>query len=382
MTEDVEGDKPMLTAIGKLFAEGAPSLKARLVAIYLVLAVLNVGAWIWALIAFEGRPALLGIALVVYGLGLRHAVDADHIAAIDNVTRKLMQEKKRPVSVGFFFAMGHSAIVVVVAAAVATAAMMLGGFEALKDVGGTISTGVSALFLLAIAAMNVVIFASIYRSYRRVRAGGAYVEEDLDILLNNRGFLARLFRPLFRLVGKSWHMLFLGFLFGLGFDTATEIAMFGLSGAQAAQGMSIVTIMVFPLLFAAGMSLIDTTDGVMMLGAYDWAFVKPMRKLYYNMTITLVSVAVAVLIGGIEALGLLGRQAGPHRRPLGRGGRLERQFQQSGLRHHRHLPRRLGRLLRRLQGQRPGRGRGADGRIDLSPAAPSRRARCPADATA
>ena len=206
---------------------------------------------------------------------------------------------------GFFFAMGHSAIVVVVAAAVATATMMLGGFEALKDVGGTISTGVSALFLLAIAAMNVVIFASIYKSYRRVRAGGAYVEEDLDILLNNRGFLARLFRPLFRLVGKSWHMLFLGFLFGLGFDTATEIAMFGLSGAQAAQGMSIMTIMVFPLLFAAGMSLIDTTDGVMMLGAYDWAFVKPMRKLYYNMTITLVSVAVAVLIGGIEALGLL-----------------------------------------------------------------------------
>ena len=300
----------MLTALQRLFAEGSSSLRTRLVAIYLVLAALNVGAWIWALIAFEGRPALLGIALVVYGLGLRHAVDADHIAAIDNVTRKLMQERKKPVSVGFFFALGHSTIVVVVAAAVAAAASMLGGFEALGELGGTISTSVSAVFLLAIAGMNIVIFASIYRSYRRVRAGGAYVEEDLDILLNNRGFLARLFRPLFRLVGKSWHMFFLGFLFGLGFDTATEVAMFGLSGAQAAQGMSVASILVFPMLFAAGMSLIDTTDGVLMLGAYDWAFVKPMRKLYYNMTITLVSVAVAVLIGGVEALGLLGDKLG------------------------------------------------------------------------
>ncbi|HEY5226662.1 MAG TPA: HoxN/HupN/NixA family nickel/cobalt transporter [Methylovirgula sp.] len=298
----------MLTYLKRLITAGAPDLKARLVAIYCVLAVLNIGAWIWAIVAFHDKPVLLGVALVIYGLGLRHAVDADHIAAIDNVTRKLMQMKQRPVAVGFFFAMGHSAIVVFVAGMVAAAASMLAGFQSLQAVGGTVSTAVSALFLFAIAAMNIIIFISIYKSYRRVRTGGIYVEEDLDILLNNRGFLARIFRPLFKLVTKSWHMFPLGFLFGLGFDTATEIAMFGVSAAQAAKGIPFAAIMVFPVLFAAGMSLIDTTDGVMMLGAYDWAFIKPMRKLYYNLTITLVSVVVAVLIGGIEALGLLADQ--------------------------------------------------------------------------
>lgn len=300
---------PMLM-IKQLFDDSSPDLKGRLVFIYSVLAVLNAGAWIWTFIVFWDNPALLGIALVVYGLGLRHAVDADHIAAIDNVTRKLMQENKRPVSVGFFFALGHSAVVVIVAAAVAGAATMLGSFQNYQEIGGTISTSVSALFLLVIAAMNIVIFASIHKTYRRVRAGGRYFENDLDILLNNRGFLARIFRPVFKLVNKSWHMLLLGFLFGLGFDTATEVAVFGMSATQAAKGISIEAILVFPVLFAAGMSLVDTTDGVMMLGAYDWAFVKPMRKLYYNMAITLVSIAVALLIGGIEALGLISDKLG------------------------------------------------------------------------
>jgi nickel/cobalt transporter (NiCoT) family protein len=300
----------MFTSIKRLFDESAPDLKARLISIYALLAVLNIGAWVWALIGFWDRPALLGIALVVYGLGLRHAVDADHIAAIDNVTRKLMQMNQRPVAVGFFFAMGHSLIVIVVAALVAGAVSQLGKFQSFQDLGGTISTSVSALFLLAIAAMNIIIFASIYKTYRRVRAGGAYVEEDLDVLLNNRGFLARIFRPVFKLVTQSWHMFPVGFLFGLGFDTATEVAMFGVSAAQAAKGVPFAAILVFPILFAAGMSLVDTTDGVMMLGAYDWAFVKPIRKLYYNMTITLVSVVVALLIGGIEALGLIADQFG------------------------------------------------------------------------
>jgi nickel/cobalt transporter (NiCoT) family protein len=300
----------MLKMIKRLFDESAPDVKARLVSIYALLAILNVGAWIWALIGFWDKPALLGIALVVYGLGLRHAVDADHIAAIDNVTRKLMQMKQRPVSVGFFFAMGHSLVIIVVAALVAGAVNLLGRFQSFQDIGGTISTAVSAIFLLAIAAMNIIIFASIYKSYRRVRAGGAYVEEDLDVLLNNRGFLARIFRPVFKLVTRSWHMFPVGFLFGLGFDTATEVAMFGVSAAQAAKGVPFAAILVFPVLFAAGMSLVDTTDGVMMLGAYDWAFIKPIRKLYYNMTITFVSVVVALLIGGIEALGLIGDQFG------------------------------------------------------------------------
>lgn len=298
----------MLTALKRLFNESGPDMKARLVTIYAVLAVFNIGAWAWAFIAFYDRPALLGIALVCYGFGLRHAVDADHIAAIDNVTRKLMQMKQRPVTVGFFFAMGHSAVVVIAAGAVTVAATLLGGFDSFQSVSGIIGTAVSSLFLLIIAVMNIFIFVSIHKSYRRVRSGGVYVEEDLDILLNNRGFLARLFRPLFKLVTQGWHMLPLGFLFGLGFDTATEVATFGVAAAQSAKGVPFISVMVFPILFAAGMSLVDTTDGVMMLGAYDWAFIKPMRKLYYNMTITLVSVVVAVVIGGIEALGLIADQ--------------------------------------------------------------------------
>ncbi|HEY2036781.1 MAG TPA: hypothetical protein VGG96_07190, partial [Steroidobacteraceae bacterium] len=146
---------------------------------------------------------------------------------------------------------------------------------------------------------------SVWRTFQHVRSGGIYVEEDLDLLLNSRGFAARLFRPLFRLVRTGWHIYLLGFLFGLGFDTATEVALLGISATQAAHGTSVWVIMVFPALFAAGMSLVDTTDGILMLGAYQWAFVKPVRKLFYNMAITLVSVAVALGIGGIEALGLI-----------------------------------------------------------------------------
>jgi high-affinity nickel-transport protein len=157
--------------------------------------------------------------------------------------------------------------------------------------------------------VNIAIFVSVYRSYRRLRLDGAYIEEDLDVLLN-RGFLSRVLRPLLQLVTRSWHMFPLGFLFGLGFDTSTEVAMFSVSAAQATEGVPFGAILVFPILFAAAMSLIDTTDGVMMLVAYDWAFVKPMRKLYYNMTITLMSVLVALVIGGIEVLGLIGSRLG------------------------------------------------------------------------
>jgi high-affinity nickel-transport protein len=299
----------MRTALRGLFDERSASLRAPLIGIYGLLIAGNLGAWAWALALFRDQPLFLGTALLAYGFGLRHAVDADHIAAIDNVTRKLMQEGKRPVSVGFFFALGHSTVVILAAAGVAATATVLSThFEQFKSVGGIIGTAVSATFLFAIAAANLVILRSVWRTYRHVRAGGSYVDEDFDLLLNNRGLLARLFRPMFRLVGKSWHMFPLGFLFGLGFDTATEVSLLGISATQAGQGLSIWSIMVFPALFAAGMSLIDTTDGVLMLGAYNWAFVKPMRKLYYNLTITSVSVVVAVLIGGIEALGLIGDQ--------------------------------------------------------------------------
>lgn len=296
-----------MTRVFPSLLRASPSgVRGRTIALYAVLVIANAAAWIWAFALFREQPILLGTALIAYGFGLRHAVDPDHIAAIDNVTRKLMQDGQRPVTVGFWFAAGHSAVVALGAGVIALAsAAMQGGFQEFRSVGGIISTSISALFLFVIAGINLVVLRSVYRSFRSVRRGGAYVEEDFNTLLNSRGLLARLFRPMFRLVTRSWHMLPLGFLFGLGFDTATEISLLGIAATEAARGVSLSAIMVFPALFAAGMALIDTTDGVLMLHAYDWAFVKPIRKLYYNFTITLVSVVVAFAIGGIEALGLI-----------------------------------------------------------------------------
>ena len=259
--------------------------------------------------AFRHYPLLLGTALLAYSFGLRHAVDADHIAAIDNVTRKLMQEGKRPVAIGFMFSLGHSTIVVLGSAAIAATALALQHrMDGARMVGGVIGTLVSALFLFGIAAVNIVVLSSIYRAFVRVRNGAPYVDEDFDMLLASRGFLSRLFRPMFAMIRRSWHMYPLGVLFGLGFDTATEIGLLGISAAEASKGLPLWSIMAFPALFAAGMSLIDTTDNILMLGAYGWAFIKPVRKLYYNMTITFVSVVVALVVGGIEALGLLAGQ--------------------------------------------------------------------------
>jgi nickel/cobalt transporter (NiCoT) family protein len=280
--------------------------RAKVIAIYVVLFAFNLVCWLWALLAFHQYPVLLGTAFLAYSFGLRHAVDADHIAAIDNVTRKLMQEGKRPVAVGFMFSLGHSTVVVAGSIAIAATAFALQHrFEAAGQIGGVIGTLVSTLFLFGIAIANLIVLRSIYQAFRRVRRGEPYVEEDFDILLGSRGFLSRLFRPIFRMIRRSWHMYPLGILFGLGFDTATEIGVLGISAVQASKGLSLWSILVFPALFAAGMSLIDTTDNILMLGAYGWAFVKPIRKIYYNMTITLVSVIVAFAVGGIEALGLM-----------------------------------------------------------------------------
>lgn len=286
------------------------SLRRRIGWLFGLLVAANVAAWIWAFSLFHDQPLMIGTALLAWGLGLRHAVDADHIAAIDNVTRKLMQDGQRPITVGFWFAIGHSAIITIAAVAIALTTSALSQFEAFKQIGGVVATTVSALFLFTIAAMNLIILRSVWKTFAHVRAGGTYVEEDLDLLLGNRGLLARLFRPVFRLINRSWHMAPLGFLFGLGFDTATEVAILGLSANQAANGLSIGTVLVFPALFAVGMALVDTVDGVVMLGAYEWAFVKPIRKLYYNITITLISALVAIVIGGIEAMALIGDKLG------------------------------------------------------------------------
>jgi high-affinity nickel-transport protein len=292
-------------------SEQVPGLRRNVIGIYGVLLAFNVGAWLWAFLAFRHYPLLLGTSFLAYSLGLRHAVDADHIAAIDNVTRKLMQAGKRPLTVGLYFSLGHSTIVVLASIGIAATALALQSrMDGFKEVGGLIGTLVSTLFLIIIAAINFVVLRSLLKTFRRVRRGERYVEEDIDLLLADRGLLARVFRPLFRLVTQSWHMYPLGFLFGLGFDTASEVGLLGISAAGAAQGMSVWSILVFPALFTAGMSRVDTTDGILMVGAYRWAFVRPVRKLYYNITITSASVVVALLVGGIEGLGLIADKAG------------------------------------------------------------------------
>jgi nickel/cobalt transporter (NiCoT) family protein len=282
--------------------------RGRIVAIYGFLLIANLAAWICAWIAFAHQPVLIGTAVLAYSLGLRHAIDADHIAAIDNVTRKLMQEGKRPVAVGFFFALGHSTVVVLASLAVALAANAVSDeMVSYRAIGGVLGTSASALFLFIIAIANLVVLRGVYRAFRLAERGDIVSEEDVDALLHQRGWLARLFRPLFRFVSHSWQLYPIGLLFALGFETASEISLFGLS-AQASNAVSSWSILIFPALFAAGMTLVDTTDGVLMLGAYGWAYRNPMRKLFYNLTITSVSVLVALVVGGIETLGLIGAQ--------------------------------------------------------------------------
>ncbi|MBV9671900.1 MAG: HoxN/HupN/NixA family nickel/cobalt transporter [Verrucomicrobia bacterium] len=283
----------------------ATSFRTRVIQFYVFLACVNIGAWIWAFLAFHDKPVLLGIAFLAYTFGLRHAVDADHIAAIDNVTRKLMQEGRRPVSVGFFFSLGHSTIVIIASLLVyMTASALEKRLDAIKNVGNVLGTSISAFFLIAIAVVNIIILRGVWRSFQEVRKGGQYIDQTPDMLLGG-GILARIFRPLFRMISRPWHMYPIGFLFGLGFDTSTEVALLGISAAAAAKGLPIGTMAVFPALFTAGMTLVDTTDGILMVGAYGWAFIKPIRKLYYNLTITFVSVLVALLVGSIEAIGIL-----------------------------------------------------------------------------
>ena len=301
----------MNVTTASLFNDGRENIRGKVIAVYILLFILNAAAWLWAIVAFHDYPLLLGTAALAYSFGLRHAFDADHIAAIDNVTRKLIQEGRRPVGVGLFFSLGHSTIVVALTIAIAaTATALQNRFEAFRSFGGVVGTLASAVFLFAIAIANFIVLATVWRTFQTVKGGGRFVEEDLDLMLANRGLLGRLFRRFFRLIERSWQMYPLGVLFGLGFDTATEVGLIGISATQASQGLPIWSMLVFPALFTAGMTLIDTTDSILMLGAYGWAFVKPIRKLYYNLTITAVSVIVAVIVGGLETLNLIGAQLG------------------------------------------------------------------------
>ncbi len=258
----------------------------------------------------------VGIGVTAYTLGMRHAFDADHIAAIDNTTRKLMGEGKRPLSVGFWFSLGHSSIVFGLSFLLSLGIRSLADPVAhdnsgLHDVTGWIGTTVSGTFLYAIALVNLLILGGIWKVFRRMRHG-EFDEAALEDQLNNRGLMNRLLGRLMKSVSKPWQMYPIGLLFGLGFDTATEIALLVLAGSGAASGLPWYAILCLPVLFAAGMCLLDTIDGSFMNFAYEWAFSKPVRKVYYNLTITGLSVAVALIIGTVELLGLISDKAGLH----------------------------------------------------------------------
>ena len=245
----------------------------------------------------------IGLGVTAYMLGLRHAFDADHIAAIDNVTRKLTADGARPKSVGFWFALGHSAMVVMLAllvvAAARTASVLLDDHSPTRHALGIAGTVASGGFLYLIGIVNLVALAGIWRVFAGLRAG-RFDERELEIQLDNRGLLARILRPVMRRIARPAQMFVVGVLFGLGFDTATEVALLALAGTGAAAGVPWYAVLTLPVLFAAGMSLMDSLDGLFMSVAYDWAFANPIRKIYYNLTITVLSVVVALLIGTVE----------------------------------------------------------------------------------
>src|SRR5580693_421902 len=293
---------------------------SRAAAMALMVVGLNVAGWAMLAAAVSGhfhisRTETFGFTtgILAYTLGMRHAFDADHIAAIDNTTRKLVSEGKRPLSVGFFFSLGHSSVVFVLAILLNFGIRDLdkqvsNGDSGLHNITSLVGTCVSGFFLFLIAAFNLVILAGIIKVFRQMR-GGAYDDDALEEQLNKRGLMNRFLGPLARRVDTPWKMYPIGFLFGLGFDTATEIALLVLAGTAVAGGLPFYAILSLPFLFAAGMSLFDTADGCFMNFAYDWAFAKPVRKVYYNLTITGLSVFVAVFIGAVELLGLLAQDA-------------------------------------------------------------------------
>lgn len=259
-----------------------------------------------------GKAFGIGIGLTAYTLGLRHAFDADHIAAIDNTTRKLMDDGQRPLAVGFFFSLGHSTVVFALALLLAFGLRAVVGpvqqdDSQLRHYTGLIGTSVSGLFLYLIAILNVIVLIGVMRVFIKLRQG-VFSEAELERQLGNRGLINRFLGRFTRSIGKSWHMYPVGILFGLGFDTATEIALLVLAGTTAASGLPWYAILCLPVLFAAGMCLLDTVDGSFMNFAYGWAFANPVRKIYYNIAITGLSVVVALLIGTVELLGLFAEQ--------------------------------------------------------------------------
>lgn len=279
------------------------SIKLRLVVLFGLIGIMHLIGWGSLILILAPRyPELLGLGVLAYTFGLRHAFDADHIAAIDNTVRKLLQEGKKQVGVGFFFSLGHSTVVTLAALLLAIATRtMQAHFPVLQEIGGVIGTTVSGSFLYLIGILNLIVLIDILRIFLRMRTG-RYDEERLEQQLASRGFMNRFVGRFFRLIKSSWQMYPLGILFGLGFDTASQVGLLAISAGAGSREIPVLGIMVLPLLFASGMSLMDTADGAFMAMAYGWAFSNPIRKIYYNITVTGLSVAVALFIGTVELL--------------------------------------------------------------------------------
>jgi high-affinity nickel-transport protein len=272
--------------------------------IHLILGGMNVAVWTWAWITFHSSPALLSTALLAYTLGLRHALDADHVAAIDNLTRRLIQEKRQPLMVGFFFSLGHSLLVILVSILVSLASMQLDGvFQHYQALGSWIATIVSIVFLFIVAFSNLRSLGPSYSLWRRLKAGKL---NEKPHVMNPKGNF-HVLNFAFRFVSKSWHVLLLGILFGLGFGTATEIALLSLTASQAMTGIGI-SIIIFPLLFTFAMCWLDTINGHLMLGAYGWEPARPIRQLFYNLLVTGLSALIAIGVALVQMLNLFKEQ--------------------------------------------------------------------------
>lgn len=280
--------------------------KAKILAIYFVLISLTLLGFAGSVVVGNLNPVLASLGVVCFVLGLRHGFDADHIAAIDNTTRKLIHEGKKPFTVGTWFSLGHSTVVVaLIVALIYLTKIVVGVMPALQSVGALAGTLVSGVFLIIIGLVNTLIVFDIYRVFKKARVEKVS-EDELEKMLNKRGFMNRFFNGLFKLVEESWQIYPIGLLFGLGFDTATEVALIAISvGVGVSSSAPLWMILVLPFLFTCGMVLVDTSDGVVMRLAYGWAFLNPMRKVFYNLTVTVISVLVAFVIGGIELIQVL-----------------------------------------------------------------------------
>jgi high-affinity nickel-transport protein len=295
----------------------------RLGAIATGVLTLNIAGWMIFVFAvaphhfrFKGLGLGIGVAVTAWTLGARHAFDADHISAIDNTTRKLMADGRRPLATGFFFALGHSSVIIAAGIGLSVAARAVFGAvvdpnSGFETTGGVIGTSLAATFLYLIAALNLVVLAGIFKVFRGMRRG-LFDEEELERQLQARGLMWRFFGRFMRSITKTWHMYFVGMVFGIGFDTATEVLLLAATAAAATQGLPWYAVISLPLLFAGGMTLFDSIDGCFMNFAYGWAFARPVRKVYYNLVITGLSIAVAFLVGTIELFGLLSSELDVH----------------------------------------------------------------------